>query len=65
MRGHGDCQCGHGGHHHHGMRSHGPGRGWRRFVAPSEEREHIEHYISELEKEIAGARARLAELQDA
>jgi hypothetical protein len=31
-------------------------------VAPEEEREFIQHYISELEKEIAGAKARLEEL---
>jgi len=48
--------------HHPGRGVHGPG--WRRYVAPAEEREHIEHYISELEKEIEGARARLQELKD-
>ena len=41
---------------------HGHARGWRRFVSPEEEREFIEHYVSELEKEIAGAKARLEEL---
>lgn len=58
----GDC-CG---GFHHGMHGDGPGRGhgggWRRFMAPEEERELIEHYISELEKELAGAKTRLAEI---
>lgn len=51
MRGMGSGQIGH-------------GRGWRRFVSPAEERDLIESYISELEKELAGAKARLAELAD-
>ncbi len=41
---------------------HGHGRSWRRFISPEEEGELIEHYISELEKELAGAKARLAEI---
>jgi hypothetical protein len=45
-----------------GSHRHGHGRSWRRFISPEEERELIEHYISELEKELAGAKARLAEI---
>lgn len=60
--GYDDCRCGEHWMHHPGRGVHGPG--WRRYVAPAEEREHIEHYISELEKEIEGARARLQELKD-
>jgi hypothetical protein len=53
--------------HDRGMRcgsSHGSGHGWRRFVSPDEERELVQSYISELEKELAGAKARLAELAE-
>lgn len=64
--GSGNCWGGSGASMHgHGMGGgHGHGRGWRRFVSPEEERGLIESYISELEKELAGAKARLAELAE-
>ncbi len=54
------CECQ---DQHHG-RHHGGGRvSWRRYVSPSEERETVEAYVSDLEKELDGARARLAEIK--
>jgi hypothetical protein len=45
------------------MHHRGGGASWRRYVSPSEEREAIEAYVSDLEKELDGARARLAEIK--
>jgi hypothetical protein len=39
------------------------GRGWRRFISPAEEMEHLTDYLEELKKEMAGVEARINELK--
>lgn len=39
------------------------GRGWRRFLSPTEEVELLTQYLEELKKEMAGVEARIRELQ--
>jgi len=39
------------------------GRGWRRFLSPSEEAGFLKQYLEDLKKEMAGVEARIRELQ--
>jgi len=68
---------GHGGMHGHGwggmhqgcccgpvMPGCGSGMGFRRFISPVEELEHLRDYLEELKKEIAGVEARIRELKE-
>jgi hypothetical protein len=39
------------------------GRSWRHFISPAEEMEHLQDYLEELKKEVAGVEARIQELK--